>query len=452
MQMTSTIGRVHAAQLCASWADAGIADDYVVYEGVDGWVFAGGVRARIELTASTLTISGDDVPAASTEPWSGTPARALANALDALPYADWRVYGWIGFDFCAPFLDAAERLDGTEQLAVLIVPEFEVFVDAAGSFQVVGGDAPGTDASGVEASEEAEKLLARLNEVAARPLEGIDLMPRGLDVDVDTHDYRSRVATAINEIRSGAYEKVIVSRRVDVPFAVDIPATYARGRMDNNPARSFLLRLGGVEAAGFSPELVGAVNADGLVTTEPLAGTRAFGRSEELDLAAREELINDSKEIVEHAISVRLSCAEVDEVAIAGTTAVTEFMTVKERGSVQHLASTVTGQLADHNGPWDALQVLFPSVTASGIPKRPAVDAIYRLEDSRRELYSGAVVTASSAGELEATLVLRSVFTTDGGSWLRAGAGVVADSNPEREFIETCEKLGSVAPYLVEKR
>jgi len=441
--MTSTLGRLHAAQLCSAWAAAEIADDYVVYEGPDGWTFAGGVRAAIELTAKQVRVSGRDLDDVQVSEWSGRPAQALAAALEALPYADWRVYGWIGFDFCAHILGSADRLQSNEQLAYVIVPEFEVFVDDSGEFRVIGGD----DESGSN-----QALLARLSEIAARPVLHDHLEPRGLDVLDDTHDYRARVATAVGEIRSGAYEKVIVSRRVDVPFPVDIPATYARGRLDNNPARSYLLRLGGVEAAGFSPELVGAVDGSGLVTTEPLAGTRAFGRSAELDMAARDELVNDSKEIVEHAISVRLSCAEVAEVAVEGSTAVTEFMTVKERGSVQHLASTVTGQLADGRSSWDALEVLFPSVTASGIPKAPAVDAIYRLEDSRRGLYSGAVITASAGGALEATLVLRSVFTTDGQSWLRAGAGVVAASTPEREFTETVEKLGSVAPYLVEKQ
>lgn len=88
-------------------------------------------------------------------------------------------------------------------------------------------------------------------------------------------------------------------------------------------------------------------------------------------------------------------------------------------------------------------------MTASGIPKAPAVDAIYRLEASRRGVYSGAVLAVSSAGDLEATLVLRSVYREGGRSWLRAGAGIVGQSEPEREFTETCEKLGSVAPYIV---
>jgi len=185
------------------------------------------------------------------------------------------------------------------------------------------------------------------------------------------------------------------------------------------------------------------------VTAEPLAGTRACGISPEADAAARAELQNDAKEVAEHAISVRTSYSEVAQVAVPGTTAVTDFMTVRARGSVQHLGSTVVGELAQPHSAWDALEVLFPAVTASGIPKAPAADAIYRLEATRRGVYSGAVVAVSSTGLLEAALVLRSVYRDGERSWLRAGAGVVGQSTPEREFIETCEKLGSVAPHLV---
>ena len=101
---------------------------------------------------------------------------------------------------------------------------------------------------------------------------------------------------------------------------------------------------------------------------------------------------------------------------------------------------------------WDAFGALFPAVTASGIPKKEAIDAIGRLDESPRGLYSGAVVKASSTGEFEAALVLRAVYEQQGSAWLRAGAGIVGQSKPEREFDETCEKLASVAPYLVRKK
>ncbi|GAB90257.1 salicylate synthase [Gordonia rhizosphera] len=420
-----------AARICAAWARSGGFDEYVVYERDHRWVFAAGVRARIVLTASAVTVTHDDVSV--TTPWHTDPSAALAAALASLEIPDWRVYGWVVFDYSAAHHDLQRHVPDDAVLAQLIVPEVEAHVDAAG---IDTGDADPAVAS----------LLRELAASAAAPGPATPVA-----VDSDPDGYRGRVGAAVAEIGAGRYDKVILSRRVDIPFAVDLPATYARGRAGNTPARSFLLSLGSLAAAGFSPELVVAADSDGTVVTEPLAGTRALGRSGDLDESARAELLRDAKEISEHAISVRACVDEIASVALPGTTVVSEFMAVRERGSVAHLASTVRGELAPDADAWRALAVLFPSITASGIPKARALDAIYRLEPDTRGLYSGAVLTASSAGDLEATLALRTVFATDDGAWLRAGAGIVAQSTPEREFEETCEKLASVAPFVVRR-
>lgn len=200
--------------------------------------------------------------------------------------------------------------------------------------------------------------------------------------------------------------------------AVDIPATYLRGRAANTPARSFPIRSGTTAAAGFCPETVLEAGPDRVVSTRPLAGTRALGAD---------------------------ACVPASVVA-------NELLSVEERGSVQHLASRVSGTLSGGQTAWDALEAVFPGVTASGIPKAEAREYIARTEPSPRGLYAGVVLTASSDGALDAGLVLRAVFETDGRWWLRAGAGIIAESRPDREYEETCEKLRSVAPYLVPGR
>jgi salicylate synthetase len=136
-------------------------------------------------------------------------------------------------------------------------------------------------------------------------------------------------------------------------------------------------------------------------------------------------------------------------VCAPGTVRVADFMSVKERGSVQHPASDVVGRLADGRTSWDAFAALFPAVTASGIPKAAACDMIRRSESGERGLYSGAVLTVDADGAIDAALVLRSVFRRNGRTWLRAGAGIVAQSTPERELEETVEKLRSVSRFLV---
>ncbi len=245
---------------------------------------------------------------------------------------------------------------------------------------------------------------------------------------------------------------MILSRRVGVPFALDFPSTYRLGRRHNTPARSFLLRLGGIRALGYSPELVAAVNRDRAVVTEPLAGTRALGRGPLRDRQARDDLESNAKEIAEHAMSVRGSLREVAEIAEPGSASITDFMTVRERGSVQHLGSTVRARLHPSKDRMDALEALFPAVTASGIPKADGLEAILRLDDGPRGLYSGAVVMFSADGGLDAALILRAAYEQHGQTWLRAGAGIIKASQPDREFEETCEKLATLAPYLVARQ
>lgn len=405
--------------------------EYVMYERPEEWVFAADPIGSVELDVRELRVTWEG--RTTTSAWQGNPAGVLDRALAALPLEGRNAYGWIGFEFCAWTLDATEHLDSRTTVAHLMIPRIEVRV---GEFGVrISGATPAE-------TGDIHDLIAQSQDTE---------LPRAhpADIRIDPTGYRDRVAEAVAEIQAGRYQKVILSRKVDLPFAVDVPATYRLGRAHNTPARSFLLRLGDLEAAGFSPELVASVDEQRVVTTEPLAGTRAFGRGATADLAARADLVTDPKEIVEHAISVQTSFAEIAAVADPGTPAVSDFMAVRERGSVQHLASTVRGRLAAGRSSWDALEVLFPSVTASGIPKRAGVDSVFRLDHDPRGLYSGAVVTVSPTGALEATLVLRAVYQNTEGAWLRAGAGIVGQSRPEREFEETCEKLGSIAPYVV---
>lgn len=405
--------------------------EYVMYEQPGEWVFAADPLGSVELDAGELRTvwAGETIARA----WTGSPADAIDTALAELPLDGRNAFGWIGFEFCAYSLEATAHLNQRTPLAHLMIPRIEVRI-SAGSVRISG-------ATPAEARE-IDDLIAASQDISLP-------VAHPVDIQVDPTGYQDRVATAVAEINSGAYQKVILSRKVELPFAVDVPATYRLGRANNTPARSFLLRLGGLEAAGFSPELVASVDDERIVTTEPLAGTRAFGRGDAADAAARADLLADPKEIVEHAISVQTSFAEISQVAEPGTPVVSDFMAVRERGSVQHLASTVRGILAPGRSSWDALEVLFPSVTASGIPKRAGVDSVFRNDHDPRGLYSGAVVRVSATGALEATLVLRAVYQNGTGAWLRAGAGIVGQSRPEREFEETCEKLGSVAPYVV---
>jgi salicylate synthetase len=424
---------VHPADLAAALAGAlpeRLGEEYLLYEQDGRWVLASGVRAMVELDSDELRVIRDGVT--QRQPWSGRPGPVLAEAIDRLLLETDQLFGWVTFEFGVHRYGLQERLAPRTPLARVFWPRtrIEVTRDAV---RIHGADAGHTEA-----------VLGLVGD-------GMGALPdaRAVDVSADPSGYRDRVAAAVREIAAGRYHKVILSRCVAVPFALDFPATYRLGRRHNTPVRSFLLRLGGIRALGYSPELVAAVRRDGAVVTEPLAGTRALGRGAARDRQAREDLESNSKEIVEHAISVRSSLQEITEIAEPGTAVVSDFMTVRERGSVQHLGSTVTARLDPSSDRMDALEALFPAVTASGIPKAAAVEAILRLDEGPRGLYSGAVVMFSADGGLDAALTLRAAYECDGKTWLRAGAGIIEESAPEREFEETCEKLSTLAPYLI---
>jgi salicylate synthetase len=441
--------------LVARLAGCGLFEDYVVYERPGCWDFAGGVLGEVVLEPGTVRSRWANRPMLR-DTWSGRPSTALRAAFDAAPWPVWNAYGWIAFEFAGQPAEAEQVKAGNGhpadatatvpatkpadtstatpavRLAHLVVPRVEVRIEA-GRAVVLSADA--------DEVEQIAKLLSG-------PQGSHGQEPSPVEVRTGGDRYRSQVAQAVGEIDAGLYQKVIVSRRLPIPFPVDVVATYVRGRAANTPARSFLVDLDGLQAAGFSPEVLVSVDTTGTVLTQPLAGTRAFGKGETADSTTRHELETDPKEVFEHAVSVRASQQELYEVCEPDTVQVRGFMTVKERGSVQHLGSTVSGVLAPGRTSWDALDALFPGVTASGIPKPGAIEAITRLEEPRG-LYAGAVLTVSHDGSLDAALVLRALYSENGHAWLRAGAGIVTGSTPEREYEETCEKLSSIAPYVV---
>ncbi|WP_238009494.1 salicylate synthase [Dactylosporangium sp. AC04546] len=405
---------------------------YLVYERDGRWHFATAPVAELRMDRHEIRLTtGDRTQVVPTGP---QPLQQVADLLAGLPVAGWRAYGWAAFEL-SYLLHGRPAAAGDRTLLHLFVPEHEVQIDAA------DGRAWLTGTAGAAADALAAAVTAR---PAQWPAPGPELDVTG----VGAERFRSAVAETVAEIRAGALQKVILSRVVPVPDTVDLPATYVAGRRGNSPARSFLLDLGGLSAVGFSPETVVEVGPGGQVSTQPLAGTRRLTGVAEEDHARRTELRVDPKEIFEHAISVQLAQDELRGVCVPGTVVVEGLMDIKERGSVQHLASRVHGTLTADRNAWHALAALFPAVTASGIPKAEALDVIAR-HDGHRGLYSGVVLTVDAAGAMDAALVLRTLFVEDGRTWLRAGAGIIAMSTPERELEETREKFQSMSRFIV---
>ncbi|GFH39149.1 salicylate synthase [Streptomyces pacificus] len=442
---TSTQAPCHdPAATATRLARAGLADQYMVYEAEGGaWHFAAG--SSVSLTAHANVITARAAGRTWTSPTGRRPLTEFAaalRALSAMHAADsigTHFYGWAAFEL-AHLLHADPEATGEKPLLHALIPSVEVTL--TGEHTVV------------RAVDEAwvRKVADLLAEAPERQPASGGTTPEGAEriIAAGTAAYGSAVARTVEDIRAGLLEKAVVSRKVPLPAGqtVDFPATYLAGRRANTPARSYLLDLGGYRAAGFSPETVLEVGENGRVSTQPLAGTRARSADSAENDRRRAELLTDPKEIHEHAVSVRLAWDEMAAVCRPGSVVVEEFMAVRPRGSVQHLASRVTGRLRPDSGPWDAFAALFPAITATGVSKRDALRALARHEEGPRGLYGGAVFRGGTAGALDAALVLRTLIGEGDEAWLRAGAGVTAQSSPEREIEETCEKLRSVAPHL----
>jgi anthranilate synthase component 1/salicylate synthetase len=411
-------------------AKSGLFDDYVVYENGGQWSFAGGVLAEVSLDRSGARLRDMET---TVLPWDGQPLRQVQNLLDRVPVVGWRAYGWAAFELA--YVKSGDIGSvGDQRLLHLVVPHTEVRL-CDGSAYVRSAD-PRTLAAVV--------TLMRARYTMRRP------EPYPLDVRRDgADDYQRAVKLAVEEIAEGRLQKVILSRRLRLDLEIDFPGTYVCGRAGNTPARSFLLRLDRTEAVGFSPEVVVQVDRDGRVISQPLAGTRALTPDPAENGRLRAELLASCKEIFEHAISVKTAWDELQDACVPDSVTVEEYMAVRERGSVQHLASRVAGRLREGRRAWDAFDAVFPAVTASGVPKQAAYQSIRTHESESRGLYSGAVLMVEQDGAMDAALVLRAAYRQDGVTWLQAGAGIVEQSRPEREFEETCEKLESVARFLV---
>jgi salicylate synthase len=413
---------------------AGIFDSYVAYARPrDRW-FAG--NSLGELVMRPREIQWTSTGGSGLLRMDHAPLRQLGDIAKTWPLRGHRMYGYLAFECGHLIHRSAPVADTGQPLAHLVVPEVEVRWDQAGT----------------TISSRNRTLLGLVVDVLESAGEApvTAATPVRLDSSGARRHYEAAVAGVIDAILAGLLRKAIISRRVDVPFAVDLPRSYLSGLRMNTPARSFLLDLGGRRLAGFSPESVVEVSSHGRVRTEPLAGTRPLPANPEERMRLREELMWDVKECYEHVISARLGCEELASVCDPGSIHVQNLMSVKERGTVQHLASSVAGTLDPRRDAWDAAQALFPAVTVSGLPKRQALEMIRNVEGQERGLYGGAVCMVGPDGSMDAALVLRSIFQDANGTWLQAGAGIVEKSLPPLEFDETTSKLQSAAGCLVQ--
>ena len=265
----------------------------------------------------------------------------------------------------------------------------------------------------------------------------------------DEERYEQMVETAKHHIREGDIFQVVLSDPITAPAEGSLFDTYRILRSSNPSPYMLFFSSDDVEIAGASPETLARLR-DGRLYTYPLAGTRPRGATTEQDMAAEVDLLSDEKELAEHNMLVDLGRNDIGRVAELGSVRVEQFHDVLRFSHVMHIGSTVTGQLAEGRDAVDVIDSILPAGTLSGAPKLRACQIIQDLEGSKRGIYGGAIGYLDFSGNLDTCIGIRLAYKKNGEVCVQSGAGIVADSEPAKEFQECQNKARAVVEALRE--
>lgn len=252
-------------------------------------------------------------------------------------------------------------------------------------------------------------------------------------------DFEKVVLKAKDYIKEGDIIQVVLSQRFSKKIKTDPLNIYRAIRVINPSPYLFYLDFKDLKIIGSSPEILVTVK-DKKILTKPIAGTRPRGKTLEEDLKLKEDLLSDEKERAEHLMLVDLARNDVGKVAVKGSVKVDRFMYIENYSHVMHIVSDVSGILREDLHPLDVLKSVFPVGTVSGAPKVRAMQIIEELEPEKRGVYSGAVGYISFDGNLDTAIAIRTAVVVNDTVYIQAGAGIVADSVPEKEWLETVNK------------
>jgi anthranilate synthase component 1 len=255
--------------------------------------------------------------------------------------------------------------------------------------------------------------------------------------------YQAAVTAAIEEIHAGECFQIVVAQRFERPTNADPLDVYRVLRAFNPSPYMYLLRFSDHDVVGSSPEAHVRVNGDRAIL-HPIAGSRPRGATPEQDADLAAELLADPKERSEHVMLVDLVRNDLGRVCVPGSVRVVEFAEVERYSHIMHIVSTVTGTLAEGRSAIDVLAATFPAGTLSGAPKVRAMEVIDSLEPTRRGLYGGVVGYLDFGGDLDTAIAIRTAVMRDGLARVQAGAGIVADSDPDTEDLESRTKAAAV--------
>ncbi|MBQ8850023.1 MAG: anthranilate synthase component I [Clostridia bacterium] len=263
----------------------------------------------------------------------------------------------------------------------------------------------------------------------------------------DKAAYCDMVEKAKSHIREGDIFQIVLSNRLSAPFEGSLLDTYRVLRTINPSPYMFYFSGTDVEVAGASPETLVKLE-NGVLHTFPLAGTRPRGKTDEEDKALEAELIADGKEIAEHNMLVDLGRNDLGKISRFGTVRVEKLHSIERYSHVMHIGSTVRGEIDERHDALDAIEAVLPAGTLSGAPKIRACQLIGELENNKRGIYGGAIGYIDFTGNMDTCIAIRIAYKKNGKVFVRSGAGIVADSVPEKEYEECLNKAKAVLGAL----
>jgi len=369
-------------------------------------------------------------------------------ALQGLPGFTGGLVGWFGFE-CVRYIeerlaDANDKPDelGTPDILLMLSEELAVFDNLKGRLYLIVHADPSEPQAWARANRRLDALTHRLRHGGTAYPE--TLVPAALDeshfVSGFTREgFIEAVQKSKDLIRAGDIFQVVLSQRLSVPFQARPVDVYRALRALNPSPYMYFLDVGGTQVVGSSPEILVRLQ-HGEITVRPIAGTRPRGRTQEEDAALEAELLADPKERAEHLMLIDLGRNDVGRVSKPGTVVVGEQFVIERYSHVMHIVSEVTGELLDGLSYADVLRATFPAGTVSGAPKVRALEVIRDFEPIKRNVYSGAVGYIGWNGDADTAIAIRTAVIQDGRLHVQAGAGIVHDSDPQKEWEETMNK------------
>ncbi len=371
--------------------------------------------------------------------------------LPGLPRFTGGLVGCFGYDtvrLIEPVLGDSTKPDeiGGPDIFLMVSDEVIVFDNLSGKLYAVVHVDPRTEHAYEKGKRRLDELVGHLRE--GLPLPGRDIESRELgEADFVSGftqaGFESAVEKSKEYIRAGDIMQVVLSQRLSVPFEFPPLDLYRALRTLNPSPYMYYLNLGDLHVVGSSPEILVRLE-DGQVTVRPIAGTRPRGRDEREDVQLERELLSDPKELAEHLMLIDLGRNDVGRVARIGSVKVTDKMVIERYSHVMHIVSNVVGDLQPGLDAIDVLRATFPAGTVSGAPKVRAMEIIDELEPVKRGIYSGAVGYIGWNGNMDTAIAIRTAVIADDKLHIQAGAGIVADSVPRNEWIETMNKARAI--------